>query len=78
MSISTIPRMKREAPARSEFWESEMAEIAVWIEGAVWGWITKEYPGSEDNEVMGYCSPDEVLSVLNWAAAYQPTVQEGE
>ena len=48
--------------------ESHDAEVAIWKEGGEW--ITWEYTGDEDQQVIGYQTFEEVLEILKWAEEY--------
>ena len=49
--------------------ESNNAEVAV-FKKSYGGWLTLEFDPEAGDDVLGYQSPEDVLRLLNWAAAY--------
>jgi hypothetical protein len=43
----------------------ENAEVAIWDHEGFW--LAGEYD-PEEQDVIGYCSPEKVLDILNWAS----------
>lgn len=59
-------------PPPKEDTESPDAEVAVFGSGGVrsGNWLTKLWK-DEGDDVVGYQTPDDVLSLLNWAVNYK-------
>ena len=49
--------------------DSKDAEIAVWDKNSTW--ILKKYAPYNDDDVMGYVTPEQVLDIMNWASKYE-------
>lgn len=53
--------------------ECDNAEVAIFIRDdskAPGGWLTQQYSKDENDVILGYQTPAEVLDILNWAAGY--------
>ena len=57
------------APRKDDMWESKTAEIAASKTDS--GKVGREwYPFGEDEDVKGYCSPEEVIEFLSLVASF--------
>ena len=65
----------REQEYESPFaWE---AEVAIRTSDEKGTFLTQMWDPNAFGGVLGYCTPEKVLSALNWAAAYHPGADTG-